>query len=112
MSDLKAQNFIQNQSLHPISPGQPPIKVVSFGAPPVGNDKFAEVFNKNVPDYSRLAAKLVQFKWFRIRMAWDWFPTPPLAAALGYVHVGKERVTKRVNNKLLQIPTSTRQKIL
>ena len=34
-------------------------------------------------------------------MAWDWFPTPPLAAALGYVHVGKVRVNKRKDNKTL-----------
>ena len=44
-------------------------------------------------------------------MAWDWLPTPPLAEALGYVHVGKVRVNKRQDNKTLLKSRLIRQKI-
>ena len=34
-------------------------------------------------------------------MAWDWFPTPPLAAALGYVHVGKDLISREASDDFL-----------
>ena len=39
--------------LNPVPNYQPTIKVITFGAPQVGNEKFVEIFNQNVPDCQR-----------------------------------------------------------
>ena len=38
---------------------------------------------------------------FRIRMAWDLIPTPPFAKTYGYVHVGKDLISREANDDFL-----------
>ena len=44
--------------LNPLPNGLPVMKVITFGAPQVGNERFVEIFNQNVPDCYRLAVLL------------------------------------------------------
>ena len=49
LATLCALDFV----LNPLPSDQPAIKVITFGAPQVGNERFVEVFNQHVPDCYR-----------------------------------------------------------
>ena len=44
-------------------------------------------------------------------MAWDWFPTPPLAAALGYVHVGKDFISREASDDFLGLTAKNAHRV-